>query len=152
MKVKKEKSFESLEALLANVLEDAQKLIKLNFTPIIFVCSDDIEWELKNKIYDEKFQNFSVEQFESKEENYICHIDNIEVYELFINDGDNVILTSLEMFDEIVFNKFPNNVYSKINILDTDSEIEKLISFNYGMKLNFKESLSYKYILKNKSN
>lgn len=152
MKVKKEINFENLETLLTNVLEDAQKLIELNLTPIIFVCSDDIEWELKNKIYDKKFQNFSIDNFENKEENYICHIDNIEVYELSVNEGNHIILTSLEMFDGIVFNKFPNNIYSRINILDTDSETEKIISFNYGMKISFKEISSYKYILKNKNN
>ncbi|MDN5086720.1 hypothetical protein [Aliarcobacter butzleri] len=152
MKVKKEINFENLETLLLNVLEDAQKLIESNFTPIIFVCSDDIKWELKNEIHDKKFQDFSIEQFENKEESYICHIDNIEVYELYVNDGDYLILTSLEMFDEIIFNKFANNVYSKIDVLDTDCETEKMISFSYGMKLNFKEKSSYKCILKNKSN
>lgn len=152
MKVKKEINFENVETLLLNVLEDAQKLIESNFTPIIFVCSDDIEWELKNEIYNKKFQNFSIEQFENKEESYICHIDNIEVYELYVNDGDYLILTSLEMFDEVLFNKFANNVYSKIDVLDTDCETEKMISFSYGMKLKFKKIDSYKYYLQNKLN
>jgi hypothetical protein len=145
-------SFENIETLFIETVENAQKLIELNFTPIIFVCSDDIEWELKNRIYDKKFQDFSIENFENKEENYVCHIDNVEVYKLSVNDGNYIILTSIEMFDEIIFNKFSNDIYSKINILDTNSEIKKVISFNYGMKLNLKRNLSYKYILKNKSN
>lgn len=143
--IKEEQSFQNIENLLNKIIDDSQKLIKKDFIPIIFVCSNEIKWMLENEIYDKKFKNISIDKFDNKEENYICHIDNIEVYELIVDDGDSIILTSLEMFDKIIFNKYQEDTYTKIDILDSDNEVEKRISFNYGIKINFKKVNSYKY-------
>ncbi|WP_321311868.1 hypothetical protein [Halarcobacter sp.] len=150
--IKEEQSFDNIENLLNKTIDDAQKLIKKDFVPIVFVCSNEIKWMLENETYDKQFKDILIEKLDNKEENYICHIDNIEAYELSVNDGDYLILTSLEMFDEVIFNEYEKNIYSKIEILNSEREFEKIVSFNYRMKINFKKVNSYKYNFKDKTN
>jgi hypothetical protein len=146
--IKEQQSFQNIENLLNKIIDDAQKIIKKDFVPIVFVCSNEIKWMLENEIYDKKFKNISIDKFDNKEENYICHIDNIEVYELSADNGDFIILTSLEMFDEIIFNKYQEGTYTKIDILDSKNETEKVLSLNYSIDISFKNINSYKYNLK----
>lgn len=146
--IKEEQSFDDIENLLNKTIDDAQKLIKKDFVPIVFVCSNEIKWMLENETYDKQFKDILIEKFDNKEENYICHIDNIEAYELNVDDGEYIILTSLDMFDEIIFNKYQESTYSKIDILDSKNETEKVLSLNYGIEISFKNANSYKYNLK----
>ncbi|XPV69371.1 MAG: hypothetical protein ACNI25_02060 [Halarcobacter sp.] len=150
--IKEEQSFDNIENLLNKIIDNAQKLIKKDFVPIVFVCSNEIKWMLENETNDKQFKDILIEKFDNKEENYICHIDNIEAYELSVNDRDYLILTSLEMFDEVIFNEYEKDIYSKIEIQNSERKIEKIVSFNYRMKINFKKVNSYKYNFKDKTN
>jgi hypothetical protein len=52
------------------------------------------------------------------------------------------------MFDEIIFNKYQEGTYTKIDILDSKNETEKVLSLNYSIDISFKNINSYKYNLK----
>lgn len=127
-------------------VEDLLKIITMQVgkieEPVILVGNH----EFKNILHRCRWQKSDViakiiDFQDIKDEGYICHIYKSEVYDLFFEDVDCIILTSKQVFESLSFHNYDKSQLFEVSFeqKDQNSLIGDLI-FKYQIALKFNES------------
>ena len=108
-----ETDFQNIRELLASVVTTAQKIIEAGQTPILFIGPSEIEKVLQksiwNRLDDSEELPFNIRKNDGYPDQYICHLEQIEVYHAPFRDMDFCALIPRECLDTIKVRQFENS-------------------------------------------
>lgn len=129
-------SSESIEELLQIITMQLSGIEE----PVLLVGNQKLKnilrrykWD-RNETMPIQFKNIS-------NDGYICHIGKSEVYDLFFEDIDYIILVSKNVFESLSFYQYENSQF--FNVIFEQKNQEDLVGdlvFKYEMALKFKEN------------
>lgn len=124
-----------------SAFSDIRNLSKLMACPVLFVGRQELKRALQSSIYDSNIADrYDISLQDGFDNEYICHIDNCEVYSLRFSDIDYCLLTSKELFDTVSFRKIANDQYVDVSFeLDEGSDIIGTLALKYWMKVDLTE-------------
>ncbi|EOQ62696.1 hypothetical protein F935_01785 [Acinetobacter calcoaceticus ANC 3811] len=125
-------------------LEDLLQIITMQLTeieePVLLVGNQKLKNLLRRYNWDRNetvpihFKNIS-------NDGYICHIDKSEVYDLFFDDIDYILLTSKSIFESLSLYQYENSQFFDVIFeqKNQDDLVGDLV-FNYQIALKFSEN------------
>lgn len=118
-----------------SILSDIMKFSLLMACPVLFVGHQSLKDILHSSLYElEVAKKYGIRHQDGFDSEYICHIGDCEVYSLEIDNIDDCILTSKELFDTIGVHDIGNEQYVDVSFeLNDGSSIFGSLIFKYWM-------------------
>lgn len=132
-------SFNSINELINTVLNQSKTIP----APILFAANTNIKSFLRSLRWEKsESQSDFISYIEDANNEYICNIGNCEVYSVPFSDIDYCLLTTKEIFDNLVFYGIDNDQFVKTTYeLDSPDSVEGCLIFKYWLDINFKDGL-----------
>jgi hypothetical protein len=145
-----ENKFANNLSLLEQAVEDSKKIEQ----PIMFISSLEL-WKLldlnKYKLATtEQKLPFNIKTETGRGDFYICHVENIAVYEFPYKNDNFSILVHQEIFKKITIKKFDENRYVDVNFKPADKNAivgDLIVKFGIDCKFDDKlQEYAFKYV------
>jgi len=148
-----ESQFDDDKELITRVVDDTTSLISNSFTPILFIGPWDIytlldsaRWGLADK--GEEFP-FTVRKDDGYPDNYLCHVNEIEVYQMPFNRIGFSILVGREGFKHVSVRRVDHDQFVDVSFIEDETDRSTgTLKLSYWLKSTFRKVPAFKYISK----
>lgn len=145
--------FENTDSLLERAIRDAETLSRDGGEPILLVGPRTIQEFLDSALWDARDKEggyrYSVRRDDGYPDSYICHLENLEVYQTPFNDDVNSVLSTKGCFESISFKDFEEGRYVDAKFEDDEQDpVRGSLVLSYWMEETFGEVAAYRYELR----
>jgi hypothetical protein len=143
--------YEDSLVLLSQAVEDSKFIKNNGLTPIMFIGP----WSLYHLIENSKWRYsrddnrlpFDIAIESGREESYVCHLNDIEIYRIPFIKVDFSVLVPKESFRKIKIKRFGEGRYVDVNFTTkSDSDLTGTLSLTFGIECEFQMSTCFKYL------
>ncbi len=146
--------FEDAKSLILRAVEDSHFIKNKSLTPIMFISPGNVykllrysRWEYWRK--DVKLP-FDITVESNKSNDYICHVDGIEIYRLPLSKRGVSVLFSKESLKKINVSHFGDGRYvDAIFKTENDTDLTGMLSLAFGVECEFNKTDAIRYISRN---
>jgi len=143
--------FDDDRALIAQVVHDAASLAEKNYRPILFVGPWNIQELLDSALWgygaEENKIPFDTRKDDGYPESYLCHLNEIEVYQLPFHVIEFCILAPKECFEKVDVRQLDDGRYVNVKFIEDEVERSKgTLKLSYWIKPAYKKIPTFKYI------
>jgi len=144
---------ESVIKVIETAVKDGKLIIKKNQSPILFVGS----WEVFKKIDESKWQYAPTEEIlpytirveSGMPDDYVCHLENIEVYRLPFSKSVECFLIPKENMETVEIAEFSNKLYVEVDFEESHNlAATGSLLLKYGIESHITTEKGYRYIYK----
>jgi hypothetical protein len=148
-----EEEFQNVSRLLGAAVSLAKDIVQKGHNPILFIGPTDIEELLQKATWNELENSeelpFNIKRKDGYPEQYICHIDQIEVYHAPFSNLEFCALLPKECLKSIQVQQFEDSRYVDAEFkADQDDKTKGTLELAYRVKCIFSRDLTWKLKLK----